>query len=114
MVLKPEEKRRSPRIRLRAPIRFQIRGLQQSDNAISDDISIGGLSFTGNRFIAPETPVMLEINVLSRILHPAGRIAWSNTLAHSDRNRLGIEFTELNAEEKGYLADFINMQTGKL
>ncbi len=113
MIIKPEEKRRFPRIRLRAPIRFQIRGLPQSDNAISDDISIGGLSFTGNRFIAPSTPVILEINVLSRILHPAGRIAWSSPLPHSDRNRSGIEFVELSPNEKGHLADYIDMQTGK-
>lgn len=114
MAIKPEEKRRFPRIGLHTPIRFQIRGLSQSDNAISDDISIGGLSFIGNTFIAPSTPVLLEINLLSRILHPVGKIAWSCSLPHSDRNRLGIEFVELSPGEKSYLSDYIDMQMGKL
>lgn len=113
MAIKPEEKRQFPRIGLRIPIRFQIRGLPQFDNAISDNISVGGLGFTGERFIAPSTPVMLEIDVLSRILHSAGKIAWSHALPHSNRNRLGVEFVELSCSEKAYLSDYIDMQMEK-
>jgi len=111
MSVRPEDKRRFPRISLRTPVRCQIRGEHQFDNAISDNISAGGLSFVGNKFIPPSTPVMLEINVLSRILRPVGRIAWSQPLPHSDRNRLGIEFLELDTKESNYLKDFISMQS---
>lgn len=113
MAIKPEEKRRFPRIALRTPIRFQVRGLPQSDNAISENISIGGLSFVGSAFIAPSTPVMLAIDVLSRRLYPIGKVAWSCPLAHSDRNQLGIEFVELSSGEKNYLSNYIDMQMGK-
>ncbi len=114
MAIKPEEKRRFPRINLHTPIRYQIRGLPEFDNMVSDNISIGGIGFIGNKFIAPSTPVMLEVNILSRILKPIGKIAWSQPLPHSDRNRLGIEFLELDPIEKNYLQDFINMQLGQL
>lgn len=110
----PEEKRQSPRVNLRTAIRCQVRGEPHFDNAISDDISVGGMSFVGNNFIAPATPVMLEVNVLSKVLRPIGRIAWTQPLPHSDRNRLGIQFLELDPIEKNYLADFINMHTYKL
>lgn len=113
MAIKPEEKRRFPRIGLCTPMRLQIRGLPQCDNLICENISIGGLSFIGNKFIAPATPVMLEINVLSRILHPVGRIVWSSALPHSDRNRVGIEFVDFVHTEKSYLSDYINMQMEK-
>jgi len=114
MVIKLEEKRRFPRIDFRTPIRYQIRGTSEFDNAISDNISIGGISFINSKFIAPVTPVMLEINVLSRILRPIGKIAWSSPLPHSNRNRLGIEFLELDSQEKNYLSDYIKMQMGQL
>jgi hypothetical protein len=109
-----EDKRRFPRIELKVPLRYQIRGSPEYNNSISDGISLGGISFINNKFIAPLTNLMLEINVLSRALNPIGRVAWSSPLAHSDRYRLGIEFIELGASEKNYLSDYIDMQMGKL
>jgi c-di-GMP-binding flagellar brake protein YcgR len=105
-----EEKRRFPRIKLKSPMRYQIRGLPDFDNAICDNISAGGIGFLSNKFIAPRTLVMLEINLLSRILRPIGKIAASVPLPHCDRNRLGVEFLELDNKEKLYLQNYINMQ----
>jgi len=105
-----EEKRRFPRIKLKTPIRYQIRGESEFDYVLSDNIGVGGMSFVTNKFIASATPLMLEINVLSRILRPIGKIAWSTYLAHLHKNQLGIEFVELDPNEKNYLQDFVSMQ----
>jgi len=114
MAINFEEKRRFPRIQLRAPLRYQIRGLPGFSNALSDDVSLGGVSFSNDKFIAPQTTVAVEINILSRMLMSVGRIAWSSPLPHSNQYRSGIEFLELNPPEKNYLKDYIDMQTGKL
>ncbi|MFH1457713.1 MAG: PilZ domain-containing protein [Candidatus Omnitrophota bacterium] len=114
MVLRPEDKRQFLRINLRTALRCQVRGESRFRNAISDNLSTNGVSFVADRFIAPSTPVMLEINVLSKVLRPIGRIVWSQPLPHSDRNRLGVKFIELDLMEKNYLKDFINMHTYKL
>lgn len=103
------EKRHSRRIELRTPIRYQIRGSADYNSAISDNISEGGLALTTDRFIPVATTVMFQIKLLSHILNPIGRIAWAQTVAHSDKNRFGVEFMELNPLEKNYLADYINM-----
>jgi len=79
-------------------------------HAISDNISVGGLSFIDESFFPTETLLMFEINLLSRVLHPAGRVAWSQALPHCARRRTGIEFVELNQSEKNYLTDYISMQ----
>ena len=110
ILAKQENKRSSPRVDFHAQLRYQVRGGSAFDNAVSNDISYGGLRFTSNRFIPTSTPVMLEINVLNRILRPIGRVAWSNPLPHSDRNQLGVEFVEFNSLEKSFLRDFVNMQ----
>ncbi|MFA5410331.1 MAG: PilZ domain-containing protein [Candidatus Omnitrophota bacterium] len=109
-----EDKRRFPRVELKTPLRYQVRGSPESNNCVSDDISVGGIRCINNGFIAPSTNVMLEINLLSRVLNPVGRIAWASPLAHSERYRLGIEFIELGDSEKNYLSDYINMQRGRL
>ena len=109
MVLGSKEKRQFPRINVRTALRCQVRGESRFASAISDNLSASGVSFTSEKFIAPTTPVMLEINLLSKILRPFGKIVWNSPLPHSDRNRLGVQFTELNPLEKKYLADFIDM-----
>jgi len=109
-----EEKRDSPRLKLRTPLRYQVRGTSESGETVTDDISRGGISFIEHKFIAPAALVMLEINLLSRILRSVGRVAWASPLPRSDRYRLGIEFLELGSQEKNYLNDFIDMQMGKL
>ena len=91
-------------------LRFKERGSGSFDNTISDDISEGGIGFNASRFIAPSTPVMLEINILSKILHPIGKVCWCQPLPHSYRSRLGVEFMELDPQEREYLADYISLQ----
>lgn len=105
-----EEKRRFPRLNLHSPIRYQFRGSSEFANAVSDNVSAGGLSFTSGNFIAPATPLMLEVKVLSRIIHPIAKVAWSFPLPHSNRNKVGVEFVEFDRIEKNFLSDFIEMQ----
>ena len=105
-----EEKRRFRRIDLHAPVRYQVRGAVDFDNTVSDDISEGGLAFNAFKFIPPSTPIMLEIDLLSRMLRPIGRVSWCQPLPHSNRNRLGVEFVEFNPSERNFLSDYISMK----
>jgi len=109
-----EGKRRASRISLRAEIRYHVRGYtSEFVDTVSNNISASGLAFNSNKYIPPQTPLMLEIDILSRILHPIGRVAWCQSLPHSDRNSLGVEFLEMDPLEKHYLEDYIKMQTGR-
>jgi len=107
---KQKENRGFPRLNFHSKIRYQFRGKPDFDSGISRDISCGGLRLTNEQFIPTSTLVMLEINVLNRILRPVGKVAWSMPLAHSNRNQTGIEFVEFNSVEQNYLKDFIDMQ----
>lgn len=114
MAVSSEEKRRFLRIGVRVPIRYQVRGIPEFNNTVSENLSSNGLGFKSHEFITPGTAVMLEINLLSRCLRPIGKISWSAPLPHSDRYRSGVEFLELEHREEEYLTDYIDLQTGKL
>jgi len=114
MAISFEEKRQFPRIRLSAPVRYQIRGYPGFNDTLSRDISLGGVSFGNNKFIPPQTTVAVEINILSRILRTIGRVTWSSPIPHSDKYRSGVEFLELAPAESSYLKDYIDMQSGNL
>jgi len=107
---KQKENRNFPRLSFHSKIRYQLRGKPDFDSGISRDISYGGLKLTNEQFIPTSSLVMLEINVLNRILRPVGKVAWSFPVAHSNRNQTGIEFVEFDSTERNYLKDFINMQ----
>ena len=95
-------------------MRYAIRGVSEFSNAICDNLSAAGIGFINDKFIPPDTPLMLEINILSRVLNTIGRVTRSSYLPHTDRYRLGVEFLEIGLNEERYLADYINMKMGKL
>ncbi|MFA6357254.1 MAG: PilZ domain-containing protein [Candidatus Omnitrophota bacterium] len=105
-----KENRCFPRVDFHSKISYQIRGKPDFNSVLSQDISCGGLRFNNDSFIPTSTPVMLEINILDRILRPVGKVAWSTPLAHSSRSQVGIEFVEFNVIEKNYLKEFVNLQ----
>jgi hypothetical protein len=109
MEIPKKEIRRFPRVKYTTPIRVQVRGSEKYSRTVGENLSATGLCFVNNDFIAPLTPVMLEIEVLSRVLHPIGRIVWSAPLARSNRFKLGTEFVEFPAEEQRFLSDFVGM-----
>lgn len=114
MVIVLDEKRNFPRIKLHTPLRYQTRGGGEPNNSLSENISIGGISFMTDNFIAPNTCLMLEISILSKFINTVGKITWSAPLPHSDRYILGVRFIEIDSKDKKYLADCIDVQLGKI
>jgi hypothetical protein len=105
-----QDKRLFPRVKIRGPISYQVRGTHDFNHILSDDISLGGVGFTNDRFIPPSTSLNLEIKVASRTLRPIGKVIRSSPSTHSDYFRTGVTFVEFGQDEKKYLADFITMR----
>lgn len=106
----PQEKRLFPRVRLKAPVYYQVRGKPEGDSTLSDDISVGGIGLTDDSFMPTQTVLGLKIYILSRIITPVGKVVWASSQPHSVKFRIGIQFMELNALEKEYLTDYIILQ----
>jgi len=70
----PQEKRLFPRVRLKAPVYYQVRGAPEGDSTLSDDISIGGIGMTNDTFVPTQTVLGLKIYILSRIITPVGKV----------------------------------------
>jgi hypothetical protein len=104
------EKRLFPRVKIKNPVSYQVRGGHDIDHLQTDDISLGGLGFSSGRFIPPSTAMNLEINIASRTLRPIGKVMRSIPSSHSDRFKTGISFIEFAPDEKKFLSDFITMR----
>lgn len=110
-----EERRSSPRLKLQEGLlKYQIRGSPDSCCAKCADISKGGLSFLNDRFIPRGNALMLEVNILSRVLSFIGKVTWARALPHSDRYHIGIEFWEASLQDKNFLGDYISLQLQRI
>ncbi len=103
-----KEKRRFPRISTKFPIRYQIKRGGFFASALTVDLSLSGTRLNTDRFFPRGLNLNLELNILSKIVNSVGRVIWSQPLPHSDRYQMGIEFIEINSQDKNYLSDYIN------
>ena len=110
LAIRELNKRRFPRLDLDLPVRYKIRGYSDFGSSVTKDISIGGLRFITDRYIKPLTDIMLEIDILSRTISSIAKVKWSQSLPHSNRYQIGLEFIELARENKDYLSDFVNFK----
>lgn len=104
------EKRVFPRIAVKTPLSCQIRGAKETDRTISTDISETGIGFNSDTFVAPNTRINLEFNLMSQYITTKSRIVRSNYLPRSNKYRLGVEFIEIERNQQKYLSDFIRMK----
>lgn len=109
MVFVLEEKRRFPRVKLQAPMRYQLMGRHEPSHALADNVSLGGIGFINDHFIPPSSPLQVEFNVLHGTVTAAGKVAWSSPIPHSDRYRVGVEFVDISDKDKVNIADYIDM-----
>ncbi len=110
MIIKQAEKRKYTRMALDLPLRYKIRGQSEFGTSVTKDISFGGLRFSGDRYLKPSAEVMLEINILSKVINPIGRIKWSQHMPHSNRCQVGVEFIELSPGNRNYLAHYMSLK----
>jgi len=110
MLTRIENKRLFPRVDTSAPIHYEVRGSTLTAARVAGDISAGGLSFIDQQYIPPATLLNLEVNLLSRVIRPAAKVCWVAPLPHSYRFRVGVQFLEMDPEEKRYLSDYIDMR----
>ncbi|MFH1441541.1 MAG: PilZ domain-containing protein [Candidatus Omnitrophota bacterium] len=108
------DKRHSPRIDFRLPLRCQIRGKSEISGLLTKNICIEGISFNSDSFIAPNTCLNLEIALLNRRINTTGQVVRVNHIPRSDKFDMGIKFVELSSEQKKLLSDYINMRRQSL
>ena len=109
-----KEKRKFPRINAKFPIRYQIKRGGFFASALTDDLSLSGARLNADRFFPQGLKLNLELNILSKIINPVGKVIWAQPRPHSDRYQMGIEFIEISPQDKNYLSDFINIRTPEL
>jgi len=109
-----KEKRQFRRVSAKFPIRYQIRRGGFFASGLTENLSLTGARLNADRFFPQGINLNLELNILSKVINPVGRVVWSQPRAHSNRYQMGIEFIEINPQDKNYLTDYVNMRIPEL
>ncbi len=108
------EKRRFPRITLRVPVSFRIRGKSQQLATLSRNISEGGMGLLTDQFLAPDTFLNLEFSVLRRFFSLYAKTKWITSVPGSDSYHFGLEFLEVQPNDREYIFDYVKVQEANL
>lgn len=104
------EKRRFPRIGFRIPVSFHIRGTSQQLATLSRNISEGGMGLSTDQFLAPESLISLEFSLLQRFFTLYARTKWIASVPSSENYHFGLEFLEIQPEDREDISDFIKLK----
>jgi c-di-GMP-binding flagellar brake protein YcgR len=71
-------------------------------NALTKDISPGGVRILANQELPPGTPVRLEIALprSRRLIRGKGKISWTRSVSEKELFEVGIEFTQIPLKDK--------------
>ncbi len=102
MLIQRSEKRATTRFRASLPVQFRY--LTKINNALTHDLSEGGLSFTTNDFIPVNTQLFVAVLPKEEPLRAGGTVVWVQKMPYGDRYNIGVKFTDINAYNKARIA----------
>ena len=112
---KIRERRRFPRIKDNIFVLFQSMEREMSFEAITNNISQGGLMFRTSNFIAERTELLLEIcqplNSDKDLFLPMSakvQIAWIRKVEDNDEYLIGAKITKMDEKNQKGLSNYIS------
>jgi uncharacterized protein (TIGR02266 family) len=82
---------------------------EQAVNALTRDISAGGVKIMTNVRLPDETPLRLAIALSGRrkLIRAEGIVRWSKSVYEEDLYEMGVEFTKLSPEDRVTLLEHV-------
>lgn len=102
-----KDRRRFPRTQMSLPTEGRLLGSAKYFHTVSKDISLVGIRILGNEFLPQGHFLKLDINLIERMLALKAKIVWCNKERLSDRYQIGLEFLELDNENRICIAEFL-------
>lgn len=106
-----EEKRKSPRFILGAPVEYRaLKGSPETRRgSLSSDISVGGVRFITEEFLSLTARMVLDVALPlpERPFSAVSKIAWIRKLPAGDKYEVGSQFLEISKDDKNRLSSYL-------
>lgn len=101
------ERRKTIRKDIRVPIKYQMEKI--AHGVLTRDLSVGGLSFVANHFLAKSAKLPVTV-AFSSVDHPfsiLSTVAWVSSMSYGEQFRIGIKFDEMNSYYRKQIDMFV-------
>jgi len=105
--IKMDERRKAPRVGVSFPVECNILPAKDYFYTVSKDLSVSGVKIITNDFLARNHFLKLNINLIDNVLGLKARVAWCNKERAVDRYSAGLEFVEIDEQNRQYLSSII-------
>lgn len=102
------ERRVFPRVNISFPIECSPLSQKSYFYTVSKDLSMGGVKIITNDFLPRNDSVKVKINLIDQVVGVKAKVAWCNKERISERYSAGLEFMEINAENKKALSQLLS------
>ena len=103
-----KERRETQRVDVSFPVECNLLTQRNYFYTVSKDLSLGGAKILSNDFLARGNNIKMNINLIDSVVMLKAKVSWCNKDRASDRYLCGVEFTEVNANNKNELCQFLN------
>lgn len=110
------ERRKFARVQSDFPVQQRLMpqgNTQRIHNSISNDLSEGGIQLSSFYFYPVNSKIMIEVFLAwdEEPVHATGKVIWIEQIPHQERYRIGVEFSDLNEDNRSYLHRLIKDAT---
>lgn len=101
------ERRKSVRKDIRVPIKYHMEKI--AHGVLTRDLSVGGLSFVANHFLAKSVKLPVTV-AFSSVDHPfsiMSTVAWVSSMPYGEQFCIGIKFDEMDSYYKKQIETFV-------
>ena len=109
-----QEKRTNKRLSVYLPINYDILGSPVKDfgNTTSKDLSLNGIKILANKFFPAGTQFLIKLHLtdINRTLELEAEGKWSSNMQFSNQFHSGLNFRDLNIQQKEILEEYINFK----
>lgn len=105
------ERRRFPRLTLKAPVQFRnlLKPTESFAGSLSKNLSASGLAMIASTTLAKEERLILLLSLPAELkpIRVIGRVAWSRPQGFSQLCECGIQFIEVAPPDRDRIAEFV-------
>lgn len=104
------ERRRAVRLKSNLEFHYELKPEGKYGSCLTQDISEGGARITCDTFIPKFSRMLIQLSLYPhKVLDLVGTIAWSQRIPNSYRYQAGLEFTDINQQNRREIADYVSV-----
>jgi len=102
------ERRCAERVDVSFPVECSVLNDKNYFYTVSKDLSTSGLKIIAEKFLAKNSELKINLNLIKKVIQLKGRVVWCNKIRVAERYSAGIQFVEVSKGCKDNLADFFS------